>query len=75
MHDEEHLLAAVGLYMRSPVDWRIYQYGTPISMVPAPSGAVVVYGVNVTFKKLEEVVFPSLFELEAIFTFAVGKTP
>jgi hypothetical protein len=25
MHDEEHLLEAVGLYIRSPVDWRIYQ--------------------------------------------------
>jgi hypothetical protein len=50
MQEEEHLLSAVGLYILSPVDWRIYQYGIPISMVPAPSGAVVVYGVNVTFK-------------------------
>lgn len=50
----------------------MYQYGIPISTVPAPSGAIVVNGVNVTFRKLLEVVFPSTFELVARITLEVG---
>ena len=60
----EHLFEAVGLYIRSPVYWMMYQYGTPISIVPAPSGAIVVFGVKVTVSAFYDVEFPSRLELD-----------
>lgn len=72
MQSLEHLLSAVGLYILYPVLPISYQYGTPISIVPLPLGDIVVTGVNLTIKVLEEVWTPSVFELDVKLTFSGG---
>lgn len=51
-----------------------YQIGMPISIVPIPFGDIVVYGVNLTLRVFDEVVFPSTFELDVIETLFFGRT-
>ena len=69
-----HLLSAVGLYARQPVLPIAYQIGMPISIVPIPFGDIVVYGVNLTLRVFDEVVFPSTLELDVIETLFFGRT-
>jgi hypothetical protein len=53
----------------------VYHYGMPISIVPMPFGDIVVYGVNLTIRVFDEVVFPSTLELDVIETLFVGRFP
>ena len=51
---------AVGLYMYSAVLPTTYQVGTSISILPAPSGDMVVRGVNRRTRVLAEFLAPSV---------------
>ena len=59
----EHAWSDSGLYMRADVEPTSYHRGIPSSILPAPPGAIVVEGVNVTESVFEGSVSLRMLEL------------
>lgn len=59
----EHACSDSGLYMSADVEPTSYHRGIPISILPAPPGAIVVVGVNVTESVFEGSVSLRMLEL------------